>query len=209
MEYTWKSETIEALKTLGGIAHVSDILNEIKKRNNLDLSHSKTPDRTLSKTLTENCLETTYGKDNTFYSVYGIKAKEGVWGLTDYFIERIDLDLTTHDEFFYEGKVVLRKHLCRERNSNLVAEAKRRFKEKHEGKLFCEICEFSFSDKYGELGADFIEAHHTKPVSEMKDGDKTNINDIVMVCSNCHSMLHKRRPWLNKEDVKKLIEKQV
>ena len=59
--------------------------------------------------------------------------------------------------------------------------------------MFCEICGFSFVDKYGDIGKDFIEAHHIKPVSEMKEGESTNINDLVMVCSNCHSMIHRRK----------------
>lgn len=85
--------------------------------------------------------------------------------------------------------------------------AKKQFKERHNGKLFCEICGFSFADKYGDIGKDFIEAHHIKPVSEMKEGESTNINDIVMVCSNCHSMIHRRKPWLNKNEIRDIIKK--
>lgn len=51
MEASWKSETIEALKVLGGIANLNQILDVIIKRGKLDLSRSKTPDRTLSKVL--------------------------------------------------------------------------------------------------------------------------------------------------------------
>ncbi|REJ16166.1 MAG: restriction endonuclease, partial [Bacillaceae bacterium] len=32
--------------------------------------------------------------------------------------------------------------------------------------------------------------------------------DIVLVCSNCHRMLHRRRPWLTKEQLKDLIKKE-
>jgi len=81
---------------------------------------------------------------------------------------------------------------------------KRRVKEKN-GKLFCEVCEFVFADKYGDIGQDFIEAHHNKAISEMKENEKTKVSDLIMVCSNCHKMLHRRRPWLTKEKLKLLL----
>ena len=56
MEASWKSETIEALKVLGGIANLNQILDVIIKRGKLDLSRSKTPDRTLSKVFTRKLL---------------------------------------------------------------------------------------------------------------------------------------------------------
>lgn len=127
--------------------------------------------------------------------------------MTDYIIEENKLELTSNDEDFVEGKKFLRKHICIERNKKLITMAKKQFKERHNGKLFCEICGFSFADKYGDIGKDFIEAHHIKPVSEMKEGESTNINDIVMVCSNCHSMIHRRKPWLNKNEIRDIIKK--
>ncbi len=206
MKYTWKSETEEALKALGGVAHVKDILNEIIKRGNLDLSNAKTPDRTLARTLQENCLETEYGKNNTFYSVYGIESRKGIWGLTDYLVKEANIELTFNDADFPEGKTFVREHVFRERNKKVVSEAKKRFKEIHDGKLYCEICGFSFVEKYGKLGEEFIEAHHTKPISEMKEGDTTKVEDIVLVCSNCHSMIHRKRPWLSKEELKMILK---
>jgi len=71
------------------------------------------------------------------------------------------------EEGFPEGKIIERKHKARERNSELIIKAKQNFKEKN-GKLFCQICGFDFEKTYGKLGANFIEAHHTIPVSEMK-----------------------------------------
>jgi len=46
------------------------------------------------------------------------------------------------------------------------------------------------------LGRGFIQAHHTIPVSELRKESKTKVRDIALVCSNCHRMLHRRRPWL-------------
>ena len=81
------------------------------------------------------------------------------------------------------------------------------FIKKHNGKIFCEVCGFDFSEMYGELGKDYIEAHHIKPISEMSENEKTDINDIVLLCSNCHSMIHRKRPWINKDELHSLIKK--
>lgn len=103
--------------------------------------------------------------------------------------------LTEDDESFPEGKQVLKQHLVRERNPKLIARAKELYKQKH-GKLKCEVCHFDFEKEYGKIGADYIEGHHTKPVSEMLHNEETKVEDIAMVCANCHRMLHRRRPWL-------------
>lgn len=104
-----------------------------------------------------------------------------------------------------EGELRLSQHLSRERNSKIVKLAKKRFKENHDGKLFCEICDFSFIDKYGDIGDGFIEAHHIKPVSQMEAGCKTKIIDFIMVCSNCHSMLHYNNGCILPDELKTKI----
>lgn len=104
---------------------------------------------------------------------------------------------------FPEGRIVERKHKTRERNSEVIQIAKANFKSKH-GRLFCEICGFDFLINYGDIGYDFIEAHHTIPVSEMTEGHTTRPEDIALICSNCHRMLHKKRPWLSMKDMKEI-----
>lgn len=105
---------------------------------------------------------------------------------------------------FPEGKLVERSHKSRERDSRVIDMAKHNFKIRF-GKLYCQICKFDFEEKYGDLGKDFIEGHHTIAVSEMPPGHKTVPDNIAMLCSNCHRMVHKKRPWLTMEDLDKLI----
>ncbi|WP_423911183.1 HNH endonuclease [Candidatus Spongiihabitans sp.] len=72
--------------------------------------------------------------------------------------------------------------------------------------LKCACCGFDFFTTYGKIGRGFIEAHHTKPVSTLhEDGEETHLDDIALVCSNCHRMLHRRRPWLGMEDLSELL----
>ncbi len=109
---------------------------------------------------------------------------------------------------FPEGNLKQRTHFARERNPQIVAEAKRRFKKTH-GHLFCEACDFDYHATYGSAGEDFIEVHHLKPVSEMRHGETTRLEDVALVCSNCHRVLHRRRPWLSIEALKKLLKKPI
>jgi 5-methylcytosine-specific restriction enzyme A len=57
----------------------------------------------------------------------------------------------------------------------------------------CEACTFDFKTKYGELGDKFIEAHHLKPISSLGIGQfQVNVQkDFAVLCSNCHSMIHR------------------
>ncbi len=52
----------------------------------------------------------------------------------------------------------------------------------------------SISKQSMAIGSDFIEGHHTVPISELKGEVKTKVKDVALVCSNCHRMLHRRRP---------------
>jgi 5-methylcytosine-specific restriction protein A len=95
-----------------------------------------------------------------------------------------------------EGRVLTRLHRTRERNRKLV-ETKKAKVLKTSGKLVCEVCEFDFATRYGPRGEGFIEAHHTKPVHTLPEGGTTKLEDLALVCSNCHRMIHSSRPWLS------------
>jgi 5-methylcytosine-specific restriction protein A len=107
-----------------------------------------------------------------------------------------------------EGRLLTRKHLVRERNRKLV-ESKRRKAMKRDGKLVCEICDFDFAIHYGIRGSGFIECHHTKPVETLAEGHKTHINDLALVCANCHRIIHRGRPWLSVADVMAIVKKEA
>ena len=67
----------------------------------------------------------------------------------------------------------------------------------------CEACNFNFEDKYGELGREFIEAHHLIPISSLDPGTfQVNLKkDFAVLCSNCHKMIHKLE---DASDIKRL-----
>jgi hypothetical protein len=119
-----------------------------------------------------------------------------------------DLRSLRHREF-EEGRRRLIEHvkLERQRNPTLVKHAKRTFLERN-GRLYCEACGFDFSERYGERGSGFIEAHHRTPLSRI-DPDApaiaVTIADLAMVCANCHRMLH-RLPWITVDELRRILE---
>ncbi len=89
-----------------------------------------------------------------------------------------------------EGRIILRIHKVRERDPKIKNKAIEVFI-KLNGSIFCEVCKFSFEEKYGTLGKGFIEVHHLKPISEYDENEITSIDNLKLVCSNCHSMIHR------------------
>ena len=69
----------------------------------------------------------------------------------------------------------------------------------------CEACGFDFQRTYGDRGAGFIECHHIKALSTLTPGDRTRPDDLALVCSNCHRMIHCGSPWLTVAEVRDLI----
>ena len=115
--------------------------------------------------------------------------------------------MTDEQEEGEEGQVLSRMHHYRERNTKLVKDKKYRIL-RDTGELRCEICDFDFSIVYGDHGNGFIECHHTKPLSELESGQKTSLSDLCLVCSNCHRMIHRKRPWLSMKQLRQLVTSQ-
>lgn len=101
----------------------------------------------------------------------------------------------------YEGAKSLQKHYKRERNQKIIDDKKTQFK-KNNGTVFCEVCSFNFTEKYpAELAEDFIEVHHLDPIGDTKAKVKTTLDDLILICANCHRMVHRT------QDAKRNLEK--
>jgi 5-methylcytosine-specific restriction protein A len=64
---------------------------------------------------------------------------------------------------------------------------------KHNGRLICEIagCGFDFFEVYGKLGKGYAQIHHRKPLNSRTSPSKTLLKDLLVVCANCHAMIHR------------------
>ena len=70
----------------------------------------------------------------------------------------------------------------------------------------CKVCDMDFGERYGEIGRGFIHVHHTVPVSQMNLDYKIDpVNELVPVCPNCHSMLHRQNPPLSVAELRQHI----
>ena len=103
-----------------------------------------------------------------------------------------------------EGAVSTRQHLHRERDRTIIA-AKRRQVLSATGRLACSVCSFDFLQFYGELGAEFCEVHHLVSLADADGEVQTRLQDLAVVCSNCHRMLHRSHPFLTLEQLKSKI----
>lgn len=71
----------------------------------------------------------------------------------------------------------------------------------------CAVCGLEFEKVYGEIGKGFIEVHHSVPVSMMEDGHVVDpIAELYPLCSNCHSMVHRKNPPYTIEELKSRIK---
>ncbi len=107
---------------------------------------------------------------------------------------------------FPEGALIFRSHALRERNASLAAHARERAK-RDTGRIACQVCGFDFEETYGPSGNGFIEVHHAVPLSDDVVRRETKLNEVVLLCSNCHRMIHRRRPWLRVDQLASLLDK--
>lgn len=74
----------------------------------------------------------------------------------------------------------------------------------------CEACGFNFLQKYGKHGQAFAECHHKNPLSERPEelwtkAVTTTLNDVAVLCANCHRMIHKARVAMSVEKLRDII----
>lgn len=112
-----------------------------------------------------------------------------------------DIDLPTTGT---EGAARLVSHLRYERNRALV-EAKKAATLQAKGHLSCEVCGFDFAATYGALGEGFCEVHHLVPLSASADSVTTTLDDLAILCSNCHRIIHRAEPMLSVSQLSEVV----
>jgi 5-methylcytosine-specific restriction protein A len=147
---------------------------------------------------------------------YG-KTDEEVWKkyqtgeLLPEVLENIKSDVLDVDEIEYTAKEGKRTksesaHYRYERDPKLRKLKIKEFLTNYDT-IHCEICGFDFEAKYGERGREYIECHHTIPVSEMKESHISKISELILLCSNCHRMVHRKKPWLAPDELRNIVKK--
>tara|TARA_R110001606_G_scaffold397550_1_gene574391 strand:- start:907 stop:1587 length:681 start_codon:yes stop_codon:yes gene_type:complete len=119
----------------------------------------------------------------------------------EWFSNPEEISKSDSETFLIEGKSKIISVNIYERNINARKECIQHFG------LNCQVCNFNFEKKFGDLGKEFIHVHHKLEIATIGKEYKINpIKDLIPVCPNCHSMLHKRKPAYTIEELKLKIK---
>jgi predicted HNH restriction endonuclease len=90
-----------------------------------------------------------------------------------------------------------------QRNPELARNAKEHYN------YTCQICGFSPSGLFGNrFQSTTLECHHLDPMSERSDFiRKSTLADVIILCANCHRLVHSERRALSIEVAKSLFKK--
>ena len=93
------------------------------------------------------------------------------------------------NQLYAEGKEQFSIHKSKERNPKLILAAKEQFSALH-GDLYCETCKETFHNIPAAFRFSFFQGHHRKPLKTVTEEHLISINEIMIVCPNCHVLMH-------------------
>lgn len=208
MNHSPQAETVrKALESLGGKAHIRDIFKMLA-------STIPTPESSIRRTLQEYCKACgafEQGNDELFFSVYGLNARKGVWGLIGFETNKENNDHDAplpagHEEVTYYPKIRDSKvsgpigYGIKEKEEDndqdyLIPPDRREVKSypkirksrivlrvKEAKKYECEIC---FKAPELPNSRKIVHGHHMQPLGAEHEGHDV-IENILVVCPNCH-----------------------
>lgn len=104
-----------------------------------------------------------------------------------------------------EAKERYRTHRVLERSRKL-RDAKIKHHLSCEASLACEACGFDFGEFYGDIGDGYIEVHHKVPLAELPPNVVTTVDDLALLCANCHRIAHRKRKTLSVLAIREAVE---
>lgn len=112
------------------------------------------------------------------------------------------IDLLKRQDIFFEGSEEIFKEKRRQKRST---ELRRKAIEHY--KLNCYVCGVNFEEIYGDYGAGYIEIHHLSLLADSAGEKQSTLDDVRVVCSNCHSVLHHQgRKPMNIDELKEFVQ---
>lgn len=102
-----------------------------------------------------------------------------------------------------EGRLLATRYFRRERDPRLRKRKIQSFLTTEE-RVRCEVCGFDFEAVYGARGVGYIEVHHVVPL-HVSGETTTKLSDLILLCSNCHRMIHTGRQWLHPDELRDLL----
>lgn len=118
-----------------------------------------------------------------------------------YINDQIDEELEMMPIEYQEGAKKLKIHRQFERNRTLITQVKQ---DQDRLPWTCDICQMIFDNRYN---VDYIEAHHKIPLSQA-GVRMTRMDDIALLCANCHRAVHKKMAE-NKDSEYNAIKREI
>lgn len=109
----------------------------------------------------------------------------------------LEVEEPDFDQGHVEGRTFYALHRRRERSAEAV-------RKKKESPPICEVCGFNFEQHYGPHGHGYTECHHIAPLA-VTGPTTTKLDDLALVCANCHRMLHRGAPSPTLEELKAMV----
>ena len=104
-----------------------------------------------------------------------------------------------------EGRLLTRLHTYRERDSSFSRRVRDYYRRRDKGRLTCQACGTTPRETYGDAGDQAMEAHHKVAIEELQPDSVVRVEDMVMLCANCHRVVHSRKPCLTVEQMRALL----
>ena len=98
----------------------------------------------------------------------------------------------------YEAEVTFRKR------NRAIIEAK-----KLNSNGNCEVCGFNYSKFFKGFTKNHLVAHHLFPIALRKKSNITKLDDIALVCSNCHTAIHSENPMLRIDSLRRKLNRNI
>lgn len=213
---SWVDSIVEAMKLLGGDAHYSDLYPMVMKiRQNKGLSIPVSFEAVVRERIQYHSSDSEHFTGKDIFRKLG----PGHWGLREEYKDiqtfgekpiedQNEQELVHAADIKFEnpiddiavsqdGKQLGSIEETKLRKAHYTYEGRLKDSQikriKMEKGYVCEACGMSFSKKYPSIGDGFIECHHKIPYSDMTEGEKRNlnVNDFIVLCSNCHKMIHR------------------
>lgn len=131
--------------------------------------------------------------------------RDGRWASEGYAV--VPASEPDEQEELFEGSLLYRRHLARERNPKLRRKKIEEVLALHR-RLACEVCGFDFQQVYGERGSGYAEVHHVLPL-HVSGPVKNRTSDLAVLCANCHRMIHRGKQWLTPVELRELVTAQA
>lgn len=225
---SWVDSIVEAMQILGGDAHYSDLYPLVKDiRRSRGLSIPPTFEETVRRCIQDHSSDSQGFKGIDVFT----KIDKGHWGLRNtYKYAKTFGESPIENQ--KDIKEIAPIELGAEEDNLAMAEDGKQLSDmeevklkkyhyKYEGRLsqnqikrikiengyVCEACGMSFAKNYPGLGDGFIECHHKIPYADMKEGEKRKVEpaDFMVLCSNCHRMIHRLEDPADLDKLKEII----